>query len=169
MSRQINSRVQQAPQGGSGGGGGGLLRSLLRPFMPEVAAGIDMADGAITALSGGGGGGLQGSLAQASKMLSGGEGATEYPGKKMSEGGVDPGKVPEVNPVMASAETQDMGAEEGEELTDEQMAAFQQLDQQFPGVNQQFAADPSLLDGASNMVNKLRYMYRKQAGGGVVA
>lgn len=167
MAREVSSRVMQAPQGG-GGGGGGLLRSLLRPFMPEVAAGIDMADGAITALSGGGGGGLSSSLAQASKMLSGGEGGEEG-GEEMSEGGVDPGEVPEVNPVMASAEdpSQDVGAEEGEELSDEQMAALRQLDQQFPGVNQELASDPSLLDGASNMVNKLRYMYRKQAGGGV--
>ena len=177
MSRELKTTVAHEP-GQSGGGGGGLLRNLLRPFMPEVSAGIDIASGLIhgkpDAMSQG--------LAMATKAIGGDEGGAEQNPEEVSgtPGEVTPGDVPQPNAVAMNNPQEEMaeggtglpGEEEaeGEDLTPEQMASLQTLDKQFPGVHMELTKDPGLLDGASNMVNKLRYMYRKQSQqGGVQA
>lgn len=168
---QHTQMIQQRPQQS---GGGGLLRNLLRPFMPEVSAGIDMASGLLH----GNAGSLGQGLSMASKALQGDAASSqESPEMSGAPGEVTPGDMPEVNPVQAQAPIQgdddgdemamtaDQGDADGDELTPDQMASLQHLDKQFPGVHQELMQDPGLLDGAGNLVNKLRYMYRKQQGG----
>lgn len=173
---QQTQMVHQQPQQH---GGGGLLRSLLRPFMPEVSAGIDIASGLLHGKPDS----MSQGLAMATKAIGEGGEAEQNPEEVSgTPGEVTPGDVPEANPVMAMNNPQEEMAEggmgspeeeaaEGEGLTPEQMASLQSLDKQFPGVHMELTKDPGLLDGASNMVNKLRYMYRKQAQqqGGVQA
>ena len=166
MSREIRNTVIQPPK--ESGPKGGFLRELIRPFYPQVAAGIDVASG----LMHGNGDEMSKGLASASQALgSEEEGPVDGEGEE-APGEVTPGELLAVNPVGGDEpEAIDNPEEEAseEDLTPEQMASLQQIDQQFPGINQELAADPLLLDGVGNMVNKLRYMYRKQAQGGVQA
>lgn len=150
------------------GGGGGILRTLLRPFLPEVSAGIDMADAALS-------GHPQNAIAQAAKALSGDSEETppaEDPtvdtidqpitigagGGAEGGHGAGAGHGSEEDP----ANEEPPGQEEPD-FTEEQLAALHQLDSALPGVSAQFAQDPGLLDGVKGMADKLQAYYRRQA------
>lgn len=146
-----------------GGRGGGLLRSLLRPFMPEVSAGLDVASSLLHGDAAGAAGQVAG---QAAKMMGGGE--EEAP---QEEGGITPGEVPDVNPVqpqqmMAMNEEADPNEMEPDgdvdDFTPEQMQSLQMISQQFPGLDGELQSDPGLLDGAGNLVSKLSRYYKRQ-------
>lgn len=166
-----SQQTQQIRQPQQRSGGGGLLRSILRPFMPEVSAGIDMADALIN------GGDAGGAATQLVGMLSKGEEEEEPPP------GVEVEKVPDFtdNPdkhVLAMSTSGQGGGgfpyeesdpDEGEpdededDLTPEQMTALQQIEKMAPGLDKELQDDPGLLDGAESLVQKLRRYYRQQS------
>lgn len=181
MPQQQSPMVLQQPKQKSGGGG--ILRSILRPFMPEVAAGIDAADGVLTALRGGDG---SDGFAQAAKMLK-----SEMDG----EGGEEekPGTV-EVppNPTLSGGPTGGMGGamgggaggggggspeeedeNEGEPDEDEddfnpaEWDSVNKIASLLPGVGSELESDPGLLDGVMNLAMKLKKHYGRSAPEGM--
>ena len=133
---------------------GGILRSILRPFMPEVAAGIDAAD---SLLSGEGAGGA---LAMASKMLQKEDlGGDEDPPVTVELEGGDPEE---------RGEAEDGPGEEADEegsfdFTPPELESLKQIVAALPGAEAELREDPSLLDGVMTMAGKLK-SYFAQGG-----
>jgi len=163
MSQAQQTQVMHQQQ--QGGRGGGLLRTLLRPFMPEVAAGLDVASGLLH-------GDPSAAVGQAAKIIKkNNEGGEKAP---QEEGGITPGKVPQVNPITPpDGQAMAMAGEEAnpnepepdgdqDDFTPEQMQSLQMISQQFPGLDGELQADPGLLDGAGNLVSKLNRYYKQQ-------
>ena len=174
---QQQTRVMQQPHQ-QRGGHGGILRSLLRPFMPEVSAGLDAASGLLH-------GDPSQALGMASKAIS--EAMNKKDNKKKEDPPMDD-KVQPGNPdqVLASngGPSQGGGAEGGQgmsgggseemdpnepepdgdqdDFTPEQLQSLNFIAQQFPTWNTELQKDPSLLDGAGNLIQKLSNYYKRQ-------
>lgn len=167
MPQQQAPMVLQQPKQKSGGGG--ILRSILRPFMPEVAAGIDAADGVLTALRGGDG---SDGFAQAAKMLKGGlegEGDDE-------EAAGEPGtvEVPE-GPVMAMGHgaeedpenEEPPGEEEPDDFNPAELDSLNKIASAFPDFDSELQAEPGLLDGVMGLAMRLKKHYGRSAPEGM--
>lgn len=164
MSQAQQTQVMHQQQ--QGGRGGGLLRTLLRPFMPEVAAGLDVASGLLH-------GDPSAAVGQAAKIIKkNNEGGEKAP---QEEGGITPGKVPQVNPITPpDGQAMAMAGEEAnpnepepdgdqDDFTPEQMQSLQMISQQFPGIDKELQSQPELLDGAGALVSKLSRYYKRQS------
>jgi len=163
------------------GNRGGILRSLLRPFMPEVSAGIDIASGLLH-------GDPSQALGAASKAI-----AEEMTGEEAPpedppmDDKVQPGNPDEALAMDAAPPASGGGAEGGmgmaggggggaeemnpnepepdgdqDDFTPEQMQSLNFIAQQFPTWNTELQKDPSLLDGAGNLIKKLGNYYKRQ-------
>lgn len=155
MSSQQTQVIQNQPQKSRGG----ILRTLLRPFMPEVATGLDVASGLLK-------GDPSAALTQASKMMSGDEQAGGEEEAPSREGTVTPGEIPDVNPIAPPEAGQEMAMEDpqaqGEDFTPEQLQSLNMIAQQFPTWNQDLQQEPELLDGAGALISKLSSFYKRQ-------
>ena len=173
---QQQTRVMQQPHQQQGGHGG-ILRSLLRPFMPEVSAGLDAASGLLH-------GNPSQALGMASKAIAGemsGEDSGEedppmddkvQPGNPdealASNGGPSQGGGYEGGQGMGGGGSEEMDPNEPEpdgdqdDFTPEQLQSLNFIAQQFPTWNTELQKDPSLLDGAGNLIQKLSNHYKRQ-------
>lgn len=173
---QQQTRVMQQG-GGHQGSRGGILRSLLRPFMPEVSAGIDIASGLLH-------GDPSQALGMASKAISGAMGGEDsgeedppmddkvQPGNPdevlASNGGPSQGGGAEGGQGMSGGGSEEMDPNEPEpdgdqdDFTPEQLQSLNFIAQQFPTWNTELQKDPSLLDGAGNLIQKLSNHYKRQ-------
>lgn len=163
MSQAQQTQVMHQQQ--QGGRGGGLLRTLLRPFMPEVAAGLDVASGLLH-------GDPSAAVGQAAKMMEKSDkGSKKAPQEKDK---VNPGEVPQVNPITPpDGQAMAMAGEEAnpnepepdgdqDDFTPEQRQSLQMISQQFPGLDKELQSQPELLDGAGALVSKLSRYYKRQ-------
>lgn len=161
------------------GNKGGILRSLLRPFMPEVAAGLDIASGLLH-------GDPSQALGAASKAIAGGMMGEEGgdTGEPPMDDKVQPGNPDEALAMDAAPPASGGGAEGGmgmagggaeemnpnepepdgdvDDFTPEQLQSLNYIAQQFPTWNSEILQDPQLLDGASNLLQKLSNHYKRQ-------
>ncbi len=157
------------------------LLSFLEPFItavaPEIGVPLKLAHGAFNAVQGKGD--IGDSLTQVSELMKGDEGGDPPP----------PGPPPleeESTPeqALASADQQPSGGGMGggsasgmgggespeHDFSPPELASLQQLTKAFPGIDTEIQDNPSLLDGAGNLVAKLKNYYSKQQKqGGVQA
>lgn len=142
MSQELRTIRQQAPEG-QRGSRGGWLRSFIQPFMPEVTAGINAVDAALS-------GDPSAALGQASKLLAAEDSGEPPPPEEPP---------PEEGPKPPPGEEQKLAFD----FTPPQIEAFNELLKIAPGVDSELQQDPSLLDGASNMVNLLKQYYSERS------
>lgn len=146
--------INQKPQRSQGG----ILRSLLRPFMPEVAAGIDAAD---SLLSGEGAGDA---LAMAAKMLQKEDlGEDEDPPGTVEISGGTPDEL-QAEEGLGGGQGGGSGGGGSFDFSPPELESLQQITSAFPEWESEISEDPALLDGVMALAGKLKGYFSKQGG-----
>lgn len=187
MPKQAGTQVVQPQQQKSGGG---ILRSLLRPFMPEVSAGLDAVSGLLHGDASQAAGAVAGAVtgedagndaySQAKGIPEDGASISEaWNGAKQPASGF--GEINLADPSQGQAWSgAEAGAAGGEEsnpqeaepdqdeddvITPEQMQSIHELSRQFPKETQELLSDPSLVGGMQGMLQKIQQYLKTQQGG----